>query len=195
MIGLGIVGRWDPMAADGGVTQRPKPTVARNPHGPSADTRQLSKPRAKPTAAGLGLDLASLEWRRSGTGSGSFEVAFVAGQNANLRAAAGQAAGAVHGRETGSNGPMIDWVLLRVAGDPVGRVLVFDRNEWLCFLDGAVRGEFDWQRGLTGARGNRCHLNLSSIGASPATSWPAGSDCPGPKALRTASEPITGNHL
>jgi hypothetical protein len=183
------------MAADGGVTQRPKPSMARNPHGPQVEMRQPAYPRAKPTAAGLGLDLAGLEWQRSGTGSGSFEVAFVAGQNANLRAAAGQAADAEHGRETGSNCPMIEWVLLRVADDPVGRVLVFDRNEWLCFLDGAVRGEFDWRLGLTGVRGNRCQFNLSSTGASPATSWPGGSVCSGRDALRAASEPITGNRL
>jgi hypothetical protein len=35
------------------------------------------------------------------------------------------------------------WVLMRVAGDPGGRVLVFDRHEWECFLDGARNGEFD----------------------------------------------------
>jgi hypothetical protein len=33
-------------------------------------------------------------------------------------------------------------VLLRVAGDPDRRILVFDRNEWVCFLDGASKGEF-----------------------------------------------------
>jgi hypothetical protein len=32
---------------------------------------------------------------------------------------------------------------MRVAGDPEQRVLVFDRNEWECFLDGARNGEFD----------------------------------------------------
>ena len=32
---------------------------------------------------------------------------------------------------------------MRVAGDPDRRVLVFDRNEWECFLDGARKGEFD----------------------------------------------------
>ncbi len=32
---------------------------------------------------------------------------------------------------------------MRVTGDPEGRVLVFDRNEWECFLDGARNGEFD----------------------------------------------------
>jgi len=97
---------------------------------------------AKPTATGLGVDLASLEWQRSGTGAGSFEVAFVGSQTRNPHAAAGKAPSAALGREAGANCPVIDWVLLRVAGDPVGRVLVYDRNEWLCFLDGAVRGEF-----------------------------------------------------
>ena len=32
---------------------------------------------------------------------------------------------------------------MRVAGDPDRRVLVFDRNEWESFLDGARKGEFD----------------------------------------------------
>jgi hypothetical protein len=32
---------------------------------------------------------------------------------------------------------------MRVAGDPQQRVLVFDRHEWECFLDGARNGEFD----------------------------------------------------
>ncbi len=36
-----------------------------------------------------------------------------------------------------------EWVLLRVTGDPERRVLVFDRYEWECFLDGARNGEFD----------------------------------------------------
>ncbi len=36
-----------------------------------------------------------------------------------------------------------DWVLMRVAGDPAGRVLVYDMNEWACFLDGVRNGEFD----------------------------------------------------
>ena len=30
-----------------------------------------------------------------------------------------------------------------LAGDPEQRVLVFDRHEWECFLDGARNGEFD----------------------------------------------------
>jgi hypothetical protein len=36
-----------------------------------------------------------------------------------------------------------DWILMRVTDDPDRRVLVFDRNEWECFLDGARNGEFD----------------------------------------------------
>jgi len=30
-----------------------------------------------------------------------------------------------------------------VSGDPDGRVLVYDGNEWECFLDGVRAGEFD----------------------------------------------------
>ena len=73
--------------------------------------------RRKPTMAELGVDPAKLEWQRSGADAGSLEVAFVG---------AGRA----------------DWVLLRVADDPTGRVLVYDRTEWMCFLDGVGRGEF-----------------------------------------------------
>jgi hypothetical protein len=42
-------------------------------------------------------------------------------------------------------------VLLRVAGDQARRVLVFDRNEWECFVDGARNGEFDDAAGGTSA--------------------------------------------
>jgi len=73
--------------------------------------------RRKPSLAELGVDPAQLDWQRSGTDAGSLEVAFVG---------VGRA----------------DWVLLRVAGDPAGRVLVYDRTEWMCFLDGVGRGEF-----------------------------------------------------
>ena len=38
---------------------------------------------------------------------------------------------------------------MRVAGDPDQRVLVFDRHEWECFLDGARHGEFDDAAALT----------------------------------------------
>jgi hypothetical protein len=71
---------------------------------------------AKPVVADLGIDPNEQRWQRSGAGEGSIEVAFPAG---------GQ------------------WVLVRVAGDRDERVLVFDRREWLCFLDGARKGEFD----------------------------------------------------
>jgi Domain of unknown function (DUF397) len=73
---------------------------------------------AKPTVEGLDIDLAAQTWQRSGEGDGAIEIAFV------------HAAGA-------------EWILMRVAGDPEQRVLVFDRNEWECFLDGARNGEFD----------------------------------------------------
>lgn len=62
-----------------------------------------------------------MSWERSGERDGSIEVAFPLSPR-------------------WSRG---DWVLLRVTGDPEGRVLVFDRNEWVCFLDGARNGEFD----------------------------------------------------
>ena len=32
---------------------------------------------------------------------------------------------------------------MRITDDPDRRVLVFDRNEWESFLDGARNGEFD----------------------------------------------------
>jgi len=75
-------------------------------------------PPGKPTPTELGIDTSALVWQRSGAESGSIEVAFA--------------------RARGE-----DWVLMRVAGDTVDRVLVFDRNEWDCFLDGARNGEFD----------------------------------------------------
>ena len=75
----------------------------------------------KPTPDELGIDPAGLAWERSGEGDGSIEVAFPL--------SASWARG--------------DWVLMRVTGDATGRVLVFDRNEWECFIDGARNGEFD----------------------------------------------------
>lgn len=72
----------------------------------------------KPTVADLGVDVTAQRWQRSGDGPGAVEVAFVHAQ--------GQ-----------------QWVLMRVAGDPDGRVLVYDRFEWECFLDGVRKGEFD----------------------------------------------------
>jgi hypothetical protein len=81
--------------------------------------------KAKPTVAALGVDLGAQDWQRSGDGAGSIEIAFVGGR-------AGRTA------RTG-----VEWVLMRVTGDPEGRVLVYDRNEWECFLDGVRGGEFD----------------------------------------------------
>jgi hypothetical protein len=77
----------------------------------------------KPTVADLGIDPAQQSWQRSGAGAGVIEVAFTCAP--------------------GGAGSPQDWVLMRVTDDPVGRVLVFDRHEWECFLDGARNGEFD----------------------------------------------------
>ena len=82
---------------------------------------------SKPTVAELGIDLDAQVWQRSGDADGAIEVAFVPG-----------AAGTGH-----DDGTATEWVLMRVAGDPGGRVLVYDRHEWECFLDGARNGEFD----------------------------------------------------
>ena len=41
---------------------------------------------------------------------------------------------------------------MRVVGDPAARILVFDRNEWECFIDGARNGEFDDAAGLAAAQ-------------------------------------------
>jgi Domain of unknown function (DUF397) len=76
---------------------------------------------AKPTLAELGIDVGAQAWQRSGDGDGAIEIAFA-------RAPASSA------------GP---WILMRVAGDPANRVLVYDRHEWECFLDGVKNGEFD----------------------------------------------------
>ncbi len=76
---------------------------------------------AKPTVSDLGIDVAAQVWHRSGRGDGAIEVAFAHAGNADHA----------------------EWVLMRVAGDPDQRVLVFDRHEWECFLDGARNGEFD----------------------------------------------------
>ena len=89
---------------------------------------------SKPTADELGIDVHAQAWRRSGEGDGAIEVAFVS-------PAAGAAAAA--GGPGDADGAADEWVLMRVAGDPAGRVLVYDRHEWECFLDGARGGEFD----------------------------------------------------
>jgi hypothetical protein len=84
---------------------------------------------AKPAVCDLGIDLAAQVWHRSGRGGGALEVAFARTED---RDRAGE-----------SGGEGAEWVLMRVAGDPEQRVLVFDRHEWECFLDGARNGEFD----------------------------------------------------
>jgi len=73
---------------------------------------------AKPTVGELGVDVDRASWLRSGDGADAIEVAFVQ--------AVGQR-----------------WVLTRVAGQPHGRVLVYNEREWEAFLDGAKDGEFD----------------------------------------------------
>jgi len=87
----------------------------------------MTEVTAKPTVSALGVDIGALTWQRSGETTGCLEVAFVGASGP------GGAAG-----ESGTQ-----WVLMRVADDPEGRVLVYDRNEWECFLDGVRGGEFD----------------------------------------------------
>ena len=107
---------------------------------------------AKPTAEELGIDPDAQEWQRSGEGAGAIEITFTGGASGVPRASGvpgGRASGVpgrlVFPRASGADEPgrAEDWVLMRVAGDPDRRVLVFDRNEWECFLDGARKGEFD----------------------------------------------------
>ncbi len=91
----------------------------------------------KPTVAELGVDLAAQEWRRSGDRDGAIEIAFVPAR------ALATAAGAAPESAPESAAERTEYVLMRVAGDPTGRVLVYDRHEWECFLDGVRGGEFD----------------------------------------------------
>jgi hypothetical protein len=80
---------------------------------------------AKPTVTELGIDPAAQAWRRSGRRDGAIEIAFVPATRGSVPPDPAQ------------------WILMRVTGDPDQRVLVFDRHEWECFLDGARNGEFD----------------------------------------------------
>jgi hypothetical protein len=108
---------------------------------------------AKPTVSELGIDLAAQAWQRSGQGDGAIEVAFARSPAPAPAAAAAPASppalarGAAAAPRAPAGSPPTEapaeWVLLRVAGDPDQRVLVFDRHEWECFLDGARNGEFD----------------------------------------------------
>jgi Domain of unknown function (DUF397) len=95
---------------------------------------------AKPTVSELGIDLSAQVWRRSGQGDGAIEIAFARAPTPESP----QAPDAPDSPESPGSG---HWVLMRVTGDPEQRVLVFDRHEWECFLDGARRGEFDGAAG------------------------------------------------
>lgn len=97
---------------------------------------------AKPTVSDLGVDPAAQVWHRSGHGDGAIEVAFVRVGGARSTASA-EAASAEAAAPASAPADAQEWVLMRVTGDPERRVLVFDRHEWECFLDGARHGEFD----------------------------------------------------
>jgi hypothetical protein len=100
---------------------------------------------AKPAVTELGIDLTAQIWQRSGTGAGAIEVAF-ARTPASSPAPASLPAATTPSALASSPAPATpsaEWVLMRVAGDLQQRVLVFDRHEWECFLDGARKGEFD----------------------------------------------------
>jgi Domain of unknown function (DUF397) len=75
----------------------------------------------KPTVEELGIDVTGQAWQSSAEGAGNIEIAIVP--------------------DTAGTGG--EWVLMRVSGDPAERVLVYDRHEWECFLDGVRKGEFD----------------------------------------------------
>jgi hypothetical protein len=72
----------------------------------------------KPTVSELGIDLADVNWKGSGQGPATIQVAFVSARGE-------------------------DWVLLRSQERADGLVSVFTSFEWECFLDGAKKGEFD----------------------------------------------------
>jgi hypothetical protein len=137
-MGPNIGGNLDPMAPHGQIAPRRKPNVTVIQADQAAARRQPDGAPAKPTPADLGVDLAALDWQRSGNQAGAFEVAFVAARG-----------GGEPGHHDAAGGQAVDWVLLRVAGDPEARVLVYDRTEWMCFIDGADRGEFDLACELT----------------------------------------------
>lgn len=76
-----------------------------------------NKPTAKELSEQLGCRVDDLPWQTSGHGDGMFQVAIV----------------------NRHDGPT--WVLVRLQGKP--DVQVYSKHEWVCFLDGARRGEFD----------------------------------------------------
>lgn len=69
----------------------------------------------KPTVVELGVDPASLAWKRSICGDQAIEVTFVDG----------------------------GWVLVRTTTDGGRLISVFDHHEWSCFVDGVKNAEFD----------------------------------------------------
>jgi hypothetical protein len=80
----------------------------------------MSEAEQCPVQHSLAIDVDAQEWQRSGDQADAIEIAIVGGTAGGTQ-----------------------WVLMRVTGDPAGRVLVYDRHEWECFLDGAREGEFD----------------------------------------------------
>lgn len=117
----GLWGAEDVQLADSDGSRWLYCAVGRKPLSPSRLHLFTREDAIKPTLEELGIDPVSLTWERSGDEDGSIEVAFPVSH----RWARG------------------DWVLMRVAGDRDKRILVFDRNEWECFIDGARNGEFD----------------------------------------------------
>ena len=107
---------------------------------------------AKPTVEALGIDPDAQEWQRSGDGAGAIEIAFTrvtsgVSWGSGVSGGSGGPGVSVASGDTGGQGTAepgdAGWILMRVADDPDRRVLVFDRNEWECFLDGARKSEFD----------------------------------------------------
>jgi Domain of unknown function (DUF397) len=88
----------------------------------------------KPSVESLAIDVDAQAWQRSGEEADAIEIALVGG---------GSGISVVSGISGGGTGRGQEWVLMRVTGDPAGRVLVYDRHEWECFLEGARDGEFD----------------------------------------------------
>jgi hypothetical protein len=101
----------------------------------------------KPTVAELGIDLAAQLWHGSGSAAGAIEVAFARAAKADPAKADPAKADPAKADPAAADRPdpagRAEWVLMRVTDDPEQRVLVFDRHEWECFLDGARKGEFD----------------------------------------------------
>ncbi len=95
---------------------------------------------AKPTVEELGIDVLAQAWQRSGGDAGSIEIAFVGIPAVGGAGPVGPGPAAGYGGQAAGDG---EWVLMRVADDPAQRVLVYDRNEWDCFLHGVKNGEFD----------------------------------------------------